>query len=501
MPALGGSSSSTSSTSSTGARSSSANNTGGATAQGAGPSARGASSAATQGPVYMPAPLGTPCHKVQLGAPPAQMALANKLAEAQEALESWRAQREDLDLSPFQSALKSITKEANRDGASPADLARADANATTLLEQIRKQRPIVLPNGWGEMSPQILPGYENMGMWQRLQAEKALLDKLERGRQLMEMVNSPNFDPQSGNGPTRKDISDIMFYLRHQSEQVGQKQPWFRGALTIPDERGKLRKWLDRTYGHVYTRDSSHLSKADQDKRGGQARGIDMEQSGSLDQRLPYGMRTILFQQFKRDGQTYLYLKLESEGARVNPIHRGRYGAGKDGPEKAAIRPVTWPDVPEAIRHLKNLLIPEKDHSGLSRHGEKFSDLPRPIRQSYQDLLDIARSQPHNAELERVLSQGATSWGQRWHGLGPTVDKDQLTGMQVSDMSNNLTEVAALLARDDNALSAQQKEAVQRAIDRWNSSAEEAWGAGYEGDLSHRVGDEVILHRSDLTRY
>lgn len=443
----------------------------GSAAASASPSA--ASGARAAGPVYMPVILGTACHAV---APPTA-ATAQRVAaltnQAINELADLRGEKPNIDLSMFQNTLAAIHEsplDLNRRGADK-QLEKRSRDLEMLLEEIRKSRRITLSNGQ-TISVQMLPGWQKMNASDRAQAAAELVPKLARGEAIAAALRDPNGVPPLA---TRETVSDLMFYLRAQTD-IAAGGPWNRGAASMPDPGGRVRNWLNTTASAVYMRPSSHL-KPDQKGRGHTGRGIDFEQGGgTLDGRLPGGARTLLFQGFTRDGDERLYFKVESEGTRVNPYNfMGGVGAGAKAPMGLA-------DVAESWRHLMNLRHKERDDSGLPRHGEKFEDLPAGVRDAYGAILAAVAGDPN-------MSLGAERGGK-------FDDAGSLKDMTVSQMAENIANLQASIGNSN--LTIEEQQALTSAIAQWNGSAQTAWGPGYAQDLPNRVGDEVILRDSHL---
>lgn len=479
-PGGAGSTSSTSSGSGTGVG-------GGATSV-----AGGAFAPRAAGPSFMSRILGTKCHDVRVS-PSTQLGrIGAKLFEAQEALAMWKNEK-TADLSAFESRLNDLALSAGHVNVdSPTATRNLDAiqrDADELLREIRKQRPVVLPDGT-ELSGQVIPNWANLSNTQRRAAEVELEAKILRGGAIMNKLLDPSFDPSEGRGPTQQEISDLMFFLKVRAEKASGDQ-WVRGAMVIPDPGNKIRRWMDRTKGHVYTRDSSHLSKEDQGQRGGQGRGMDFN-TDTLDRGLPYGQRTLLYQQLTRQGDGYLYIKQETEGARIT---MGALFRDDDAPDMKDVRPVNWGnDFGEAWRHGKNFVVGDPDKSGLARHAEKWGDQPSDVRTAYERLLAAVKTDPRLAPLAEQGVRRVGTFDALDRAKGAHVG--DVKGIEVSQQQVNVNNVIAELQAGDH--SGEVTAEVAAAIDAWRTAAAQAWGPDYEQKLPLRVGDEVLLERKDL---
>ena len=420
---------------------------------------------------------------------------SERLASVREALDAWHPAGTTEQGQKAQ--LEERLQAARRGFESGRQKSKVSAESKRLLEDVRKQRPMKLEGSDQTFSPQLLGTHGKLSVEDREAEEKALADHISRGEQIYRALTDGGERPEA----TRDNVSALSFYLRAQSEKATGR-PWLRGAMTIPDRGGKIRSWLDSTHGHVYTRDTSHLSKEDQEARGGQGRGMDFEREGPIEQRLPYGMRTLLFQQYKREGQQRLYLKMETEGARFNPTHSAELG-GREEPSASDIRPMQAADVPEAISHLKNLLIAEKDTSGLARYGEKFGDLPKDMQAAYRDIVQTALKNP---QLSHAVEDGVSyEVGPSFKGIPIPRAAAKLAGYSkgvakiedhVSQIEKNLDNLQRYLG--DRGLDPKVKEQIQSGIDAWRQGAQSAWGASHSTQSGVRVGNEVVLQPDDL---
>jgi len=258
-----------------------------------------------------------------------------------------------------------------------------------------------------------------------------------------------------------------------------------------------MRRGVDRC-PEIYGRDSSRLKTDQEDEDGsGQARGSDCyEGAGDPDLLLPYGMNALLLQQFKRDNEDgeieeFLYVKMETESARFKPAFKKK----GDTPDA---RPLEKEDVHRAILHLKNLLIPEKDKSGLSRHAEKYGDIPKEIRDNYDNLRRQLAGNPEILSLVEMPGDFTRSWKKLWL-------KKKYKGIQVAEMAKRIDRLRPLLrdlanpdVREMLGVDAEMVEAVQTFVGAWDQVARDHWGPSYERDVHRRIGDEVILREEDI---
>ncbi|MFO0616201.1 MAG: hypothetical protein U0414_26645 [Polyangiaceae bacterium] len=436
--------------------------------------ASGSSASGAAHPSFMSRVLGFACHAIRPSAPK-ELAKAAQLRNAiVNELEDWRGDKPNEDLSAFLSSLDQIASAPIDPNASNAGAQWAKQNEAlaALLDTIQRQRPIVLPSG-DELNNQTMPGWSKLPLGDRPQRIRDLAAKIDRGRDIMSQLRDPNGTPPQA---TKDTVSDLMFYLRAQSDKAAGK-PWYRGAMTIPDPGGRVRGWLNSTSNAVYMRPSSHL-KPDQQGAGHTGRGIDFDKHGrGLDRHLPFGMRTLLYQGLTRQGSEMLYIKMESEGTRVNPYNF------MGGLADEARAPVRVADVKESIAHLINLLHTEADYSQLARHGEKYSDLPGGVRNAYDSILAAVGGDAN-------MSLGAERGGSFQDG--------RLTDMTVAQMAENIASLQAALDSGASGLTPNAQTDLQNAIDAWNTAGQAAWGPEYRQDLPYRVGDEVIVRDEHL---
>ena len=150
--------------------------------------------------------------------------------------------------------------------------------------------------------------------------------KIESGKLLKDKILDPDLDDEDfenflrENPPNRKDVADLMWYFKTLAEKTA-GEPYEKGALTLPDPKNRLRKYLDQS-GKTYVRGSSHISDLHNSTKSHDPRGIDFY-DGNIDNPdllLPFGMNTALIQSFKMPkSDDSLYIKMETESSRMSP--------------------------------------------------------------------------------------------------------------------------------------------------------------------------------------
>jgi hypothetical protein len=236
-------------------------------------------------------------------------------------------------------------------------------------------------------SARIVPGIEALLGQERDELLADVGKKIENGKQKFAALKNASPEQLATMQPSREDVADLMWYLRSVAED-NKGEPFMKGSLTLPDEGSKLRGYFDKC-SEVYRRDSSHL-KSQQKIEGQKARGIDFYDGGigdseSRKKMLPYGMNTVLVQSVKTGDKQRLFVKMETEGARVrpsgiNPLRlpagiamRLRRLTGNRSKDDIKSRKLRLDDVKHSLAHLANLLGPKED-GGTKAFREQVPD-------------------------------------------------------------------------------------------------------------------------------
>jgi hypothetical protein len=336
--------------------------------------------------------------------------------------------------------------------------------------------------GLGEVQlhPQAIPGCDELSKKDRKRLAEAMGRKVGDGKKLYEDLISGNVSSE----PDRKAIADLMWYIRVMAEDKA-GEAFAKGAVTIPDPGGHLRTFFDKVE-EVYRRDSSHL-KEEQGKFHGQARGIDFYEGGldNPDILLPYGMTTVLTQTANSGQGNMLYVKMETEGARVNPFRSDK--GHEESPENRDWKMV---DVKRSVLHLINLLKSHEDGS-LASFREQT---PAEITQAYAKALAKA-SEVKDKEIKSVLKRG--------HKFARKLvtrkkKSDQGNSIRIHTIANNIEDIRDLIdsrlnsdvATDEGLIDAL-NECIELIIDRFGDDLRE---------LGNRFGGEIQLNPEDMTR-
>jgi hypothetical protein len=178
----------------------------------------------------------------------------------------------------------------------------------------------------------------------------------------------------------------------------------------------------------IYARQSSHLQDQQFGKfkpndksiegqeylKAHQPRGCDFYEGTKQDGKaigdpallLPSGMRSLLYQQVEpQSGQSRLYIKMETEGARINPATPHYEGQFSSRPKDAA-------DISRSLAHGANL-AEKLLHGGQATQKDLpqlREDLPKPIRTAMKSLLSQAKQT--DPEAYRILTTGTPHLGQ-----------------------------------------------------------------------------------------
>lgn len=363
--------------------------------------------------------------------------------------------------------------------------ARSAVAASLQESQDQKLAPLtrVQIEGLGEVQlhPQSIPGYAELKPEALKQMAEVVGKKVGDGKQLYDAL-------VSGEGelppPNLKSAADLMWYVRVMAEAKA-GEAFAKGAVTLPDPDLKLRRYLDKV-AEVYRRDSSHL-KETQSEWHGQARGIDFYE-GSLqnpDSLLPYGMKTMLTQSIDTPEGRVLYVKMETEGARVNPVRK--FHDHDESPENRDWKLV---DVGRSILHLINLLRSHQDGT-LASFREQT---PKAIADAYAKAL-AAASKEGDKEVKALLKRGH-KFARRM--IIHTKKKDQGNSIRVTTIMQNFEELNRLvesrksmqIATADSIVNAMLK-CVEEIIELFGDES---------SSLKKRFGGEIQLNQEDMER-
>ncbi len=154
------------------------------------------------------------------------------------------------------------------------------------------------------------------GLHEKIQA------KIDNGARIVSDVAAGKIDTSVK--PSAKDVADVMWFLQAAAE-LKIDSSFESGAVTIEDQGGKLRKWLD-TCPDAYQRTSSH-TEGFQKLPDGVQRGIDMtSKDDTVDTLLPNNRKTVLYGRFAQNNDPskgpvlkteLLFVKLESHGCKL----------------------------------------------------------------------------------------------------------------------------------------------------------------------------------------
>lgn len=232
----------------------------------------------------------------------------------------------------------------------------------------------------GMVLPKLVPrGLDATEMREQVQA------KIDRGHDILEGVR--NGTRSTDQPATKKDVSDIAFYLQARGQLANAGEAFSSGAFTIPDPGCRIRNFLDSS-PDAYQRDSSHTRQF-QALDGARHRGIDLPEGGgsSLDEAMPYGMETLLYGSLpKNEGmrmpEDRLFLKMESHGAWLSKPSPG-YEPG--GPRRTA----KLHDVGAFLGHACSFLATRGQGSAAGSRKERIpDDFKTEFRQLLKDAPD-----------------------------------------------------------------------------------------------------------------
>ena len=232
----------------------------------------------------------------------------------------------------------------------------------------------------GMVLPRLVPrGLDATEMREQVQA------KINRGHDILEGVR--NGTRSTDQPATKKDVSDIAFYLQARGQLANAGEAFSSGAFTIPDPGSRIRNFLD-SCPDAYQRASSH-TKQFQALDGARHRGIDLPEGGgsSLDEAMPYGMETLLYGSLPKNEvmcmpEDRLFLKLESHGAWLSKPKPGYEGG-------APRRPAQLHDVGAFLGHACSFLATRGQGSA---EGSRKERIPDDFKTQFKQLLEAAPS-------------------------------------------------------------------------------------------------------------
>ena len=305
-----------------------------------------------------------------------------------------------------------------------------------------------------------IPGYEEMMDDAKLRDARLMVEavaaKIAKGLDLFDAIA----DGARQDKASAADVTDLAWALKSKAQE--KQGPYIKGALTVPNGE-KLRKFLDSCGEEVYPRDSSHLTE--QQKLPGQsARGMDFYGVGvarndptAVDKLLPTGMNTLLFQQVTAaNGETLLYMKLETEGA-----YGTDRGNSKNDPEAPTKRPKRPQDGANARAHalnwVKSRFVKEEDKDLKSTR----EDLPKVLGPIIDSLIKAVPEQYGKSRLK-------AAWG-----------------------NGRLGEFVTTLIKIDHEM--ELPEIVEPLVKRLDDKFRELFPKDNLGELKTRFGGEVLL--------
>jgi hypothetical protein len=320
-----------------------------------------------------------------------------------------------------------------------------------------------------QLHPQSMPGVDKISKEKRAKVVAKVAEKMAHGKELLDTIASLDDDELDDmKEPDRKDVADLMWYIKAMAEEKA-GEAFAKGSMSIPDPDNKLRKYLDKCSA-VYGRDSSHLKEAQTDKLG-QARGIDFYEGDleNLDLMLPYGMNTLLSQTVRsKDGKDMLYLKMETESARVNPTFKKQ----DDTPDA---RDWKAEDIGRAVKHLINLLKAHEDGS-LASFREQ---IPDGVGKAYANVIAAAKKNG-SKEAASLLQEGYKAAKKKKYG----------DTVRINAIIANFEAVKKL------ALAGKVDDETMGAIFECETEIVSAFGTE---NVTERLGGEVLLNGDDLS--
>jgi len=288
----------------------------------------------------------------------------------------------------------------------------------------------------------ILPSSARRGMTTE-QLQNEVQEKINAGHDLLLKIKAEEHNLPA----TKKDISDIMFYMQAKGELTTGKSTE-SCAYNIPDPGCKIRKFLD-SCPDTYQRASTHL-KDFQKLDGGKHRGIDLTAGGrqSLDEFLPFGKETLMFGSLRNDNNDKnlgmpddrLFLKMEWAGC---PLKGPSSGYDKDGPRRAS----KFHDIGIFVDHAGTTIASKL---GIHKGPSQKERVPKDITKAYIDLQKIDELNVGLSENKPIVQKGL---------IFKKLDANKSAGIRImyrnaikerdrTDRDNNLNPITAQLLDD-----------------------------------------------------
>ena len=239
----------------------------------------------------------------------------------------------------------------------------------------------------------------------------------------------------------------------------------------------------------MYYRQSSHLREQAEDKFSNTdgtktPRGFDFYEGSADDTRklLPYGMNAVLLQSVETTGGAQLYIKMETESARLSPEAKVK---GDEMAEKR--RDWKGADVGRTVKHGANLFFPEKDKTGLSAFRE---NTPVEDVKAYDDLLKQLEGMDMLAST--ILEQGYEAPPK--HGAAMKVLKGQEEKTEKAVDAGNRMRIFQMLKNMDACLG----HPLVGQLVKDQLIVERAKLVQKYPDAPARFGGEIVLGDDDL---
>jgi len=263
-----------------------------------------------------------------------------------------------------------------------------------------------------------IPGFEDMSGTDQQKAVDAVAKKVAKGLDLYEDIAGDRVDLNAET--TVEQVTDLMWALKSKAQKKAQGG-FIKGAMTVPNGE-KLRAFLDKCPDR-YGRKSSHIKKQQKGGPGHSPRGMDLyggtealaEDKEDVSGLLPAGMNAMLWQQVDgeeigQDGEgkpiykQLLYLKMETEGARVG-------GTVKGDETLPTSRDMKVKDVGRSIKHLGNLI---KGKMGFKEEPDKDlkttrEEWPEAAKKAAKKIMKKVNDKPSKAALKNAYDTGRLS--------------------------------------------------------------------------------------------
>ncbi|MDE2583050.1 MAG: hypothetical protein KGL52_15555 [Rhodospirillales bacterium] len=348
-----------------------------------------------------------------------------------------------------------------------------------------KKSAMDIPLGDGttaKVFPNDIPGFDKLDPNAKEKMLQEVAKKISNGKRILQDILEKDLDKLDD--PTPKDVTDFIWLLKSKAQEtIG--EPYERGAMTIPDKGNKIRAYLDRC-PEVYGRRSTHF-REQQSKKGQQPRGMDFyegvdrdtNQVADTDLLLPGGMCALLFQQLtmpggKSEDKERLYIKLETESARLDPLFKAT---------DSTLPPSRELQRDDPIRTVLHLLNAVKSYFGLSQ-GED-PDLKKFKEEGVKDVKE---------KMKATLAYLKKANPDAYEILEPAISPSDIGVKSSVRVNEMLAGIERLVAAKDVELDFEGLRLLQAAFDALTDSYE------IEGrDATVRAGGEVALFMDDLT--